>query len=114
MANSKGFRSLSMAMTLVMFSLPGIVYAQESSAGWEMPDTVTKEMEQGQKLLKEAKNTGSNAATFAACILWVPFVGPNKVLKDDECRKSVKSSCRISSMGVPKPWKCAVFPLWAM
>lgn len=115
MSNSKGFRNLSMALALMMFSLPAIVYANGGAGGWSMPDNVSsKEIEQGKALLKQAEGFGSNSATFALCLLMVGYVGPSKVLKDDECKKSVKSSCRLSSTGVPKPWKCAVFPTWAM
>lgn len=115
MPNSKGFKNLSMALALTVFAFPAIVYANDAPGGWSMPDNLSsKEVEEGKALLKQTEGFGSNAATFALCLLMVGFVGPNKVLKDDACRDSVKSSCRIDSTGRPKPWKCAVFPMWAM
>jgi hypothetical protein len=63
-----------------------------------------------QKAMEEESADDSTGATLDFCILMVPFNGPSKVLKDEECKKAVKAECSISRRGTIRPSKCAVFP----
>ena len=124
MFRARSIRAVSIALALSMASVSTASLASQGS--WSLPDNnpgsgdgsgasmgIDAAKQQAQGMMKQAEGFGSNAATFALCLLMVPLVGPHKVLTDDACKKSVKSSCRLSSTGVPKPAKCAVFPVWA-
>lgn len=140
MFRARSFKAVSIALALSLASVSTASLASQGS--WSLPDDSSGDgtggssgtdanqqqssgdgaggssgtdanRQQGQSLMKQAEGFGSNAATFGLCLLMVPLVGPEEVLTDDACQDSVKNTCRLSSTGVPKPAKCAVFPVWS-